>query len=306
MMLFSQNDPRWKTKKLGFSNETIGNYGCLITAIGDMWDADPLVVNEWLKNNNGFLSLNLVSWTKLPGFIWRGWTYEDSKVKEAISKYGSCIIETDFNTNPKDGSHFVLAIGSGQIYDPWDGTKKPLNSYPTFYGYAIVNPMSNPIPPAEPVMPITIKERDFLIGRATTLKEFAIFLPVDGDPDKVSLDTLKKSISALRGRADSAESKTVAVEQQAENSKEQVSRLEKQLLEQDKLLKRLSERINKEVPEAKEIIDQLTTRNTALTKQVDEEAKAKGRALLDLAAEKASKDYSIIIRSNKLALIKYK
>jgi len=93
MMLFSQNDPRWKTKKLGFSNETIGNYGCLITAIGDMWDADPLVVNEWLKNNNGFLGLNLVDWTKLPDLFGAVGLMKIVRLKRRLANTGLVLLK---------------------------------------------------------------------------------------------------------------------------------------------------------------------------------------------------------------------
>src|SRR3989304_8771855 len=213
MILLSQNDSKWKSKKLGFSNVSIGDFGCTLTCISMLWNSDPVTVNDWMKNNGGFADLNLIYWAKLPGFKWRGWTYENAKVKEAIAQYGACIVETDFNTNPKDGSHFVVAIGNGQIYDPWDGKQKALNSYPVFYGYAIMDPHASPIPPQNPVADMPIKERDFLIGRATTLKELSIFLELPGDPDQVSLDTLKKSYSALKGRAEGAEGRLTVAEE---------------------------------------------------------------------------------------------
>jgi len=146
MKPLSQRDKRWKNIKLGWSNNTtIGSHGCLITSLAMLWDTTPDKVNEWLKNNNGYANLNLVVWTKISGFEWRGWTYDNNKVKETIKKYGACIVETDFNTNPKDGSHFVVFVGNGKLYDPWTGREKSTSSFPVYYGYAVINPEKNPL-----------------------------------------------------------------------------------------------------------------------------------------------------------------
>ncbi len=142
----SQRNKKWKDIKLGWSdNTTIGSHGCLVTCLAMFWNSTPNIVNEWLKNNNGFINLNLVWWEHLPGFIWRGWTYKNDKVLETIDKYGACIVETDFNTNPKDGSHFVLFTGNKKLYDPWDRKEKATSSFPVYYGYAIIDPSKNPI-----------------------------------------------------------------------------------------------------------------------------------------------------------------
>ena len=146
MKPLSQRDNRWKYIKLGWSNDTnIGSHGCLITCLSMLWDTTPDKVNEWLKNNNGYVNLNLVNWEKVPGFKWRGWSYNNAEVLETIDKYGSCIVEVDFNTNPEDGSHFVVFTGNKKLNDPWDGKEKPTSSFSTFYGYATIDPSKNPL-----------------------------------------------------------------------------------------------------------------------------------------------------------------
>jgi len=146
MTPLSQRDDRWKNIKLGWSDDTtIGSHGCLITAISMLWNTTPDKVNEWLKNNNGYVNLNLVDWTKVPGFKWRGWSYNNAEILETIDKYGSCIVEVDFNTNPEDGSHFVVFTGNKKLNDPWDGKEKPTSSFSTFYGYATIDPSKNPL-----------------------------------------------------------------------------------------------------------------------------------------------------------------
>lgn len=144
MKLYSQRDPKWKLKRLGFGTGTIGNFGCAMTCIAMQWETKPPEVNEWFKNSGCFVNLNLVYWAKVPGFIWRGWSYDNSEVLKAIDKYGSCIIETDFDSNPNNGKHFVLAVGDGKIWDPWDGQEKPFSSYNHFYGYVVYDPKENP------------------------------------------------------------------------------------------------------------------------------------------------------------------
>ena len=58
---YSQNDLRWKAKKLGFSSwETIGMYGCLITSAANVITAqgvsmDPNQVNDFLKSHGGYV-----------------------------------------------------------------------------------------------------------------------------------------------------------------------------------------------------------------------------------------------------------
>jgi hypothetical protein len=59
MTPFSQRDPRWSRNGLGDSALTIGEAGCLITAIASMltdWNVatDPARLNRWLRNNAGY------------------------------------------------------------------------------------------------------------------------------------------------------------------------------------------------------------------------------------------------------------
>lgn len=58
---YSQNDPRWKNKTLGFGTRTFSEFGCLVTCFSMMLsrygeNADPLTLNNRFKamNQNGF------------------------------------------------------------------------------------------------------------------------------------------------------------------------------------------------------------------------------------------------------------
>jgi len=136
MTKYSQRDKRWKDIKLGYGNGTLGDFGCLLVCFSMAWEVNPNILNEVFKKN-GWFEVNLVLWSIVTGYHRRMKTYNNDEVKKAIEQYRACIIETDFDTNPSNGRHFVLAIGNKKCYDPWTGTEKLLSSFPAFYGYAV-------------------------------------------------------------------------------------------------------------------------------------------------------------------------
>lgn len=139
--VLSQRDPQWANILLGYNKNlpyTIGNYGCLITTLGNYIGKTPTEVNEILKANNGF--------TKDSGdLIWGQVTalglnqeyispkYEDAvtsqglqKVKDFLDQGFPLVCEVDFNPNTEgEEMHFVLLIGyeGSDFYavDPWVG-----------------------------------------------------------------------------------------------------------------------------------------------------------------------------------------
>src|SRR3990167_9783241 len=84
-----QRDPRWVNAKLGFSDTTIGDFGCTISVIGNVIGIDPTVVNDRLKAVNGFASGNLVIWAKIQGAfpgikVERVWGYDNAEVLASV------------------------------------------------------------------------------------------------------------------------------------------------------------------------------------------------------------------------------
>lgn len=139
MKLLSQRDQRWAKKKLGNSNLTIGDYGCVITSLAMMLDTTPDKINEYLKKHGGFQGA-LVVWDKVPGFVKVGWQYNNAAVLAAIKKYGACMVRTDFDGNPRtDGDHYVVFIGNHKLLDPWTGTERPTSAYPLLKGYIVID-----------------------------------------------------------------------------------------------------------------------------------------------------------------------
>lgn len=136
-----QADPRWSKEKLGFSNSTIGGWGCLLTCGSMLYssalarEVTPPELNQVFKNNGkyfadpfGLAKNNLwvptmfykiyrdaVQWVSRGREIQRpqsnqgmsmlrGWLKEDAK--------NFAILKLDFNPNINScQSHFVVAWG---------------------------------------------------------------------------------------------------------------------------------------------------------------------------------------------------
>lgn len=158
---YSQNAPGLNSIRLGTGSTnktTIASHGCTVTSIGNAVGLTPQIVNDLFVNRNVYAAskdtpntFNLVNWTRIyfaiPSldFEWRGYSYEDDRVKEAINRNGFCLVAVDASPiggNVKDG-HWVLAIGDGKIIDPWDGKEKPFSTYRAT-GYAILNRVATP------------------------------------------------------------------------------------------------------------------------------------------------------------------
>jgi hypothetical protein len=149
----SQRDIRWKNVPLGFSDLTIGGYGCTITCIAMIAGLNPDEVNARLKAVNGFASGSLVIWSKIKEaipwleFEWRGYSYDNERVKGAVEEYGACLVEVDFDSNkistPND-KHWVLYVGNQEMIDPWTGAKKSTGWYPERTGFAVIKVSEKP------------------------------------------------------------------------------------------------------------------------------------------------------------------
>ena len=147
----SQRDSRWSKIIVGTGNKTIGEVGCTITAIAMLAGLTPVEVNDRLKAVNGFAKTNLVIWSKINEaipwlkFVWRGYSYKNSEVLNAINKIGACLVEVDFDNNVRtDGKHWVLFIGNQRQNDPWTGRETYTTKYSLKTGYATIDIVGKP------------------------------------------------------------------------------------------------------------------------------------------------------------------
>lgn len=152
MLNNNQRDPRWGNIKLGFSNTFIKDYGCVITALSNILNTTPDVVNDRLKAVNGFAYGNLVVWAKIeeafPGIkINRVWAYDNEAVKKAVP---NVIVEVPANAIGGSGKHWVQFIGNQKCNDPWTGTVRPTQDFVKYgnpTGYCVVTgSWNNPVP----------------------------------------------------------------------------------------------------------------------------------------------------------------
>lgn len=147
MLSYAQTDPRWSNRLLGTSSVTIGNYGCAITALGNMANKTPLEVNEILKRGGGFLQGSLVIWgtaCNLLGLKWSGTTTTQPKLP--------CIAQVRGSGFPM---HFVIILGGGQIIDSYDGRTKK-NPY-LIVSYRAVSAPNQPAPTPPPASSFNVR-----------------------------------------------------------------------------------------------------------------------------------------------------
>lgn len=151
----SQRDPAWRSHYLGHSRETIGGYGCAITALAMLLNAslqltdeqpvyDPMVINATLKANNGFVNKNFLNWRALPQ-VWPYVQYKGridcptrpaspaqlGEIDRRLAEGVPVIIYVDAKAHePGLQQHFVLVTGTVEadyvIVDPWDGVQTTL------------------------------------------------------------------------------------------------------------------------------------------------------------------------------------
>jgi archaellum component FlaC len=287
MLYQSQNDPKWKNEKLGFSNETIGNFGCVITCLANLFEITPLQMNEWMKQNGAFVNGNLTYWAKIPGFIYRGWSYNNDEVKKAISQYGAVIVEVDFDNNSRtDLSHYVIFIGNQKLFDVWDGKEKPTSTYSILKGYIVYdiekgkNYFKSYFGNMENKITISSKLYEDLVKQATQwselVKKLELGEPVDTLSQRVidyiegiksRTTTLQNQLNQANGKITELETKLAGCEKECQNSEETIKSLNKQL----------SDEIQKRGSMIKGYQDQINTLQGQVKTLNDELAKAKGQ-----------------------------
>jgi Peptidase_C39 like family len=130
----SQQDGRWAGAALGSSpTDTVGAYGCAITAVTMMLDydgiaTDPGAFNAWLTANGGYVDDDALLWGAVDAFTggsirFSGWLGPDLGAIHHELDYGRPVVaEVRLNGN----QHFVLitgytSAGGLQINDPWFG-----------------------------------------------------------------------------------------------------------------------------------------------------------------------------------------
>jgi hypothetical protein len=149
----SQNDPVWKSKRLGFDNSnTIGKWGCLLTCLAMVanrygYDETPLSLNDKLKAlgpNVGFMGALVIPASLprvLPRLRFRNYIECHNSpapladIDASLAAEMPVIVEVDYSPAPGLQNHWVVlyqkSAGDYLIRDPWpnpsDSTDIPLS-----------------------------------------------------------------------------------------------------------------------------------------------------------------------------------
>lgn len=135
-MYYSQKDPRWAAKKVGFGNLTFAQVGCAITSIANKLKYDgvtmtPIEVNTFAKNCGAF-NVDMLNFSTLAKAL--GYDY----VKQTKKPEGRHIVETNYYKNVGVPQHFVFVKEDGKRIDPldlnpsWETNNYPIISYRVF------------------------------------------------------------------------------------------------------------------------------------------------------------------------------
>ena len=155
---FSQNNPAWAKKLLGFSSwETLGQFGCFVTAIANVGqaqgnDVDPNTVNELLKQRGLFVRDSYGQIADIAGYFAGGAIMPHTQFVEQVNWPANKVAPASYfdvrNTVDTEiiimidyhpelagmQTHFVRVIGLNpakndvEIVDSWDGKRKWLSS----------------------------------------------------------------------------------------------------------------------------------------------------------------------------------
>ena len=132
-----QNDEAWKNTPLGFSSETIGSWGCLLTSVTMMlngigYSETPDSVNNKMKAAGGFQGALFIP-SVLP-YVWANCAYRDMQpcesvpapiplIDDAVAQGKPVILQVDWNKQAGIQTHFVLVKekkGDDYVlYDPY-------------------------------------------------------------------------------------------------------------------------------------------------------------------------------------------
>jgi hypothetical protein len=137
----SQNDPAWKSKRLGFDNSnTIGKWGCLLTCLAMVanrygYDETPLSLNDKLKAlgpNVGFMGALVIPASLprvLPRLRFRNYIECHNSpaplvdIDASLAAEMPVIVEVDYSPAPGLQNHWVVLYqksgGDYLIRDPW-------------------------------------------------------------------------------------------------------------------------------------------------------------------------------------------
>lgn len=142
--IYCQRDPRWASLKMGDSQSTIGEYGCLITSLASLaaYTGHPCTPGDFAGHTDWFDSIGDFIFSKMDiptlKFIKEEYGPNIANVKAALaSSKQFVILEVSNPTLTK--THFMWAwnrtlFGDYKVADPWSGREVLASIYKNSIG----------------------------------------------------------------------------------------------------------------------------------------------------------------------------
>ena len=116
MLTQSQNDPRWRSLKVGKTNKTLGQIGCFLTTLASILDRNPGDVLAFLNAHNCFDAQGELADTervvKLLGFT--------SYAVVDHDPHQLSVVEVDYSPAPGIQTHFMVwTVEDHKVMNPW-------------------------------------------------------------------------------------------------------------------------------------------------------------------------------------------
>lgn len=160
----------------------------------------------------------------------------------------------------------------------------------------------------EQTITISTKVHDWLIGRASAIKDLALHIKNElggsgfDDPDNTPLEKFKQFIAGIRSRVTDLTNKLAGAEEEVKNRTEQVGRLKDDLLARDKTI---SEYLDKLTKAQKDLATAETKHQGELAQkqlQVNAIAKDLGETRIKLAQAEAGQGFVQVLKIGKIVL----
>lgn len=313
----SQRDTRWKNQRLGMVNGvTIGSDGCVDTCQSMLltYHGFPILPNQldnlltdkglyYDAEGNGPVNDDL--WVPANiSKIWDKMKYVKTIYCETVSAPINEIKDAIDRGQPPtmwliNGKvkHNVLAVGyDGNkilVNDPWMGDQVFIEDRWGESSYVILSVDFYEGPMAQNNISVPQSDFEGMVFKSTqhdkTAKNWGFDDPRNTTSEQIDA-TIQKSISAYKGQASSAneakeqaEGKLAVAIQEVKNREEQVVRLNEQLTDNEKVYLAEIDALKNKPSENESLVTTLKTQVEQYKSKYDAEAKAKGKALNDLA-----------------------
>lgn len=209
------------------------------------------------------------------------------------------------NTGNSTGSHLHLSVKKGSLSNGKFNVENYNNGY-----FGAIEPQiffdelrkykkehgTTPAPEGclVPNTPEWRQKYEVLVGGATKWADALKILEIADDPTTTPSDKIKSVVAGyksretdLKNQLGEKQTQLDTANQEIKNRTEQVSRLEKAVLEKEKYYKDLLDALKKDIKNLPEIVRVAEGRVKVLEEELDEASKAKGRALLEAQTAKS-------------------